>query len=145
MRLDFVVRCKQSRLQDCPWLCRGSASQSESVMKLTTIVAAALLAGATLSSVFPAAEASPGSRGLSCIAKVIHSEELPFAPIGNWLVKVSLEIIPPNGNAYQTTLQDWMPWQGPPPRRGQAFRVQCDPANPRDLHLTSQAAARTAF
>ena len=137
MRLDFVVRCKQSRLQDCPWLCRGSASQSESVMKLTTIVAAALLAGATLSSVFPAAEASPGSQGRSCIAKVVHSGELPFAPIGNWLVKVSLEIIPPNGNAYQTTLQDWMPWQGPPPRRGQEFRVQCEPANPRDLHLTS--------
>jgi hypothetical protein len=113
-------------------------------MKFTT-TAAALLTGATLASAIPTAPASPGNQGLPCIAKVIHSEELPFAPINNWLVKVTLEITPPNGNAYQTTLQDWMPWQGPPPRRGQAFRVQCDPANPSDLHLISQTAARTAF
>jgi hypothetical protein len=113
-------------------------------MKLI-IAAAALLAGATSASAIFPAQASPGNQWLSCIAKVIHSEELPFAPIGNWLVKVTLEITPPAGNAYQTTLQDWMPWQGPPPRRGQAFRVQCDPANPSDLHLISQAAARTAF
>jgi len=97
--------------------------------------AAALLTGATLASVTPTAQASPGNQGLACIAKVIHSEELPFAPIGNWLVKVTVQVTPPNGNTYQTTLQDWMPWQGPPPRRGQAFRVHCDPANPRDLHL----------
>jgi hypothetical protein len=90
-------------------------------MKLT-IAAATLLAGATLAT--PAA-ASPGDQQLPCIAKVIHSEELPFAPIGNWLVKVTLEITPPNGNTYQTNFQDWMPWQGPPPRRGQAFRVNC--------------------
>jgi len=110
-------------------------------MKLT-IIAATLLAGATLAN---AAEASPGNQVLRCTAKVIHSEELPFAPVGNWLVKVTLEITPPSGNAYQTNLQDWMPWQGTPPRRGQAFRVQCDPAHPRDLHLISRAAARTAF
>jgi hypothetical protein len=144
MHLDFVVRRKQSRLQYPRWLCHGNASQPENLMKLT-MVAAALLAGATLSCAAPAAQASPGSRGLSCITRVIHSEELPFAPIGNWLVKVTLEITPPNGNAYQTTLLDWMPWQGPPPRRGQAFRVQCGPANPRELHLISQSAARTAF
>jgi hypothetical protein len=111
-------------------------------MKLT-IAAATLLAGTTLAS--PAALAAPGNQGLPCIAKVIHSEELPFAPVGNWLVKVTLEITPPHGNAYQTNLQDWMPWQGPPPRRGQAFRVQCDPANPGDLHLISRPAASTAF
>jgi hypothetical protein len=122
----------------------ATPTNPENVMKLT-MIAATLLAGATLSSVAPAAQASPGSRGLPCIARVIHAEELPFAPIGNWLVKVTLEITPPNGNAYQTTLQDWMPWQGPPPRRGQAFRVQCDPANPRELHLISRAAAPTAF
>lgn len=136
MHLDVIVRYKQSR--------HGNASQPEHVMKLTIRVAT-LLAGAALESATLTAEASPGNQGLPCAAKVIHSEELPFAPIGNWLVKVTLEITPPNGNAYQTTLQDWMPWQGPPPRQGQAFRVQCDPANPSDLHLLSQAAARTAF
>lgn len=112
-------------------------------MKLS-IPAAILLAGATLASTTPTALASPGNQGLSCIARVIHSEELPFAPVGSWLVKVTLKITQPNGSAYQTNLQDWMPWQGPPPRRGQAFRVQCDAANPGDLHLISQAAARTA-
>ena len=110
-----------------------------------TMTAATLLAGAALASAVLTAQASPGNPGLPCIAKVIHSEELPFAPINSWLVKVTLEITPPNGNAYQTTLQDWMPWQGPPPRRGQAFRVQCDPANPRDLHHISRTAAPTAF
>lgn len=113
-------------------------------MKLT-MTAATLLAGATLASAVLAAQASPGNQGRPCIAKVIHSEELPFAPINSWLVKVTLEVTPPDGNAYQTTLQDWMPWQGPPPRRGQAFRVQCDPANPGDLHLITRSAARTTF
>jgi hypothetical protein len=107
-----------------------------------TITAATLLAGATLASAIPTAQASPGKQ---CIAKVIYSEELPFAPINSWLVKVTLEIKPPNGNTYQATLQDWMPWQGPPPRRGQAFRIQCDPTNPGDLHLISHAATRAAF
>ena len=77
-----------------------------------------------------------------CTARVVHSEELPFAPIDNWLVKVTLEITPQNGSTYITTLQDRMPWQGPPPRRGQAFRLWCDPANPNDLHLASRPAVK---
>jgi len=144
MHLDFTVRCKQSRSRDHYWLCHGNASEPEYAMKLT-VTAATLLAGATLASANLTAQASPGNPGLPCIAKVLYSEELPFAPINSWLVKVTMEITPPNGNAYRTTLQDWMPWQGPPPRRGQAFRVQCDPANPRDLHLISRTAAQTAF
>jgi hypothetical protein len=145
MHLDFIVPCKQSLIYKIViGLVTDNATQPEHVMKLT-IPAATLLAGAALASATPTALASPGIQGLSCLAKVIHSEELPFAPVGNWLVKVTLEITPPNGNAYQTTVQEWMPWQGPPPRRGQAFRVQCDPTNPNDLHLVSHAAARTAF
>jgi hypothetical protein len=102
----------------------------------------AMLAGAVLSSVPAAAGSDPG---LPCIARVIHSEELPFAPINTWLVKVTLEITPPNGGAFITTLQDSIPWQVPPPRRGQTFRLRCDPANPGNLHLMSQAAASTVF
>lgn len=113
-------------------------------MKLFTI-ATTLLAGATLASATPAVQASPGNQGLPCVAKVIHSEELPYAPINTWLVKATLEITPPNGIPYQTTLQDWMPWQGPPPRRGQTFRVLCDPANPGHLYPISHAATRPAF
>jgi hypothetical protein len=79
-------------------------------MKIT-IAAAALLIGAMQTS-----QASSGNRGLMCIAKVTHSEELPFAPVYHWLVKVTLEITPPDGEAYEVTLQDTMPWQAPPPR-----------------------------
>ena len=110
-----------------------------------TIAAAALLATATFSNVTAASQASPGYRGLPCVARVIQSEELPYAPIGSWLVRVTLEITPPQGGAYQTTLQDYMPWQGPPPRRGQAFRLLCDPANPADLHIISRNGAPAVF
>jgi hypothetical protein len=118
-------------------------------MKLTiaaaTLLAAATLAAATLASTTLTAQASPDNQGFACIARVVHSEELPFAPINSWLVRVTLEITPSNGKAFETTLQDWMPWQGPPPRRGQAFRLRCDPAHSTDLRLISRAGARTAF
>jgi hypothetical protein len=116
---------------------RGSNQAEHHLMKLTT-PAVALLTAATLSSAIAAAQVSPGNRALPCVARVVYSEELPFAPIGSWLVRAILEITPPNGIAYQMTLQDYMPWQGPPPRRGQVFRLLCDPANPGDLHLISR-------
>jgi hypothetical protein len=98
-------------------------------MKLI-IAAAALLAGA-----MQTAQAYPAHQRPVCIAKVLHSEELPFAPVNHWLVKVTLEITPPTGSPYEATLQDTMPRQAHPPRRGQAFRLWCDPTNPTDLHL----------
>ena len=93
------------------------------------IIAAALLGA------IPAALASPGTQGQACIAKVIKSVELPFGPLGTWKVQVTLQITPPGGVTYQTTLQENMPWQGPPPRRGQVLRLWCDPADPTNLHL----------
>jgi hypothetical protein len=98
-------------------------------MKLT-VVAGTLLAGMAMTTT-----AFAGSQGNTCTARVLHSEELPFAPFGSWLVKVTLEVTPPDGNAYEVKVQDDMPWQGPPPRRGQKFRLLCDPANPGDLHF----------
>ena len=80
-----------------------------------------------------------------CKARIVYSEELPYAPIGTWLVKVTLEITPRNAAPYITTLQDRMPWQGHPPRRGQAFRLWCDPANPGYLQLVSGAVVKSAF
>jgi hypothetical protein len=109
-------------------------------MKLST-AAATLLAGAMLS--VPASAA--GNQGPACIARVLHSEELPFAPMNYWLVKVTLEITPPNGSPFETTLQDSTPWQVAPPRRGQTFRLRCDPADPGHLHLMPQAIAPAAF
>jgi hypothetical protein len=73
-----------------------------------------------------------------CMARVVYSEELPFAPIDSWLVKVTLEITPRNGIPYFTTLQDRTPWQSPPPRRGQTLRLWCDPANPDHLQFASR-------
>jgi hypothetical protein len=95
----------------------------------------AAIATALLLATMLSAQASPGSDRLVCLAKVISSEQLPFAPMGYWLVKVTLEVSPPGGPAYQVTVQDNMPWQGPPPRRGQIFRLWCDPADPTNLHL----------
>ena len=117
-------------------------------MKLC-IAAAIVLATATLwaqgSTLASTRASAGGGQGLPCTARVLYSEELPFAPINTWLVKVTLGITPPNGGAFVTTLQDSMPWQVAPPRQGQTFRLRCDPANPGNLHLMPQAAARTAF
>jgi hypothetical protein len=140
MHLAFDSPCKQSRQGHRSLLVIGMHPNGTQDMKLS-IAAAIVLTGAMLS--VPAAAGS--DQGLSCIARVIHSEELPFAPINTWLVKVTLEITPPNGGAFVTTLQDSIPWQVAPPRRGQTFRLRCDPANPGNLHLMSQAAAQTAF
>jgi hypothetical protein len=83
---------------------------------------AALLLGAVVS-----AQASP-SRDRLCTADVLHSEELTFAPIYYHLVRTDLRIIPPNGPAYQTTVEKMLPWQTPPPRQGQRYRFWCDAA-----------------
>jgi hypothetical protein len=83
-------------------------------------------------------------QALPCTARVLSSEELPFAPVNTWLVKVTLEVTPPNGGAFVTSMQNTMPWQVRPPRQGQTFRVRCDPANPGDLQLM-RPAARKAF
>ena len=109
------------------------------------IAAAIALATATLLTQ-GLTQASAGSdQGLPCTARVLYSEELPFAPINTWLVKVTLEVTPPNGGVFVTSMQNTIPWQVRPPRQGQMFRVRCDPANPGDLQLMSKAAARTAF
>jgi hypothetical protein len=111
-------------------------------MKLAN-AAAAVLVAAMPSTAITAAQASPGYH--RCVARVVQSEELPFAPIGSWLVRVTLEITAPNGSAYQATFQDYMPWQAPPPRRGQAFRLLCDPSNPANFHLISRHGTPAAF
>jgi hypothetical protein len=91
-----------------------------------------LFLGATLS-----AQAAPThvSHRPACVAKVLESEELPFAPMGYWLVRVVLEITAPGAPAFVITRQDNMPIQQRPPRQGETFHVRCDPANPNDLHL----------
>ena len=110
----------------------------------SAFAAAIAMAGTMLAGTAANAQAA-GSTLHPCTARVIYSEELPFAPIDSWLVKVTLEITPKNAAPYYTTLQEQMPWQGPPPRRGQAFRAWCDPANPNVLRLTSHRIAASSF
>jgi hypothetical protein len=100
-----------------------------------TLSVGAILVGAISVGAMVAPQASYGSQQRACIARVLHSEELPFAPFHHWLVRVTLEVTAPNGRAYEMDLHDNMPWQARPPRRGQAFRLSCDPVNPADLHL----------
>ena len=108
------------------------------------MLACTTLACVTLAGRAAQAQEAPGSLQ-PCTARVVYSEQLPYAPIDTWLVKVTLEITPRHGAPYVTTLQDRMPWQGPPPRRGQAFRLWCDPAHPSYLQLTSGAVVKAAF
>jgi hypothetical protein len=115
----------------------------EMAMK-SAIAAAIAMAGATLAGT--AANAQAADNALQpCTARVVYSEELPFAPIDSWLVKVTLEITPRNGAPYYTSMQDRMPWQGPPPRRGQAFRLWCDPADPSHPRLASRRVLKSAL
>ena len=108
------------------------------------MLACATLACVTLAGGVAQAQEAPGPLQ-PCTARVVYSEQLPYAPIDTWLVKVTLEITPRHGTPYVTTLQDRMPWQGPPPRRGQAFRLWCDPAHPSYLQLASGAVVKSAF
>jgi hypothetical protein len=78
---------------------------------------------------FSTAQAAQINPGAVCTAKVVQSEELPYAPIGSWLVRVTLQVIPLRGPQFLTTLEHSVPWQRSAPRRGEIFRVRCDPAN----------------
>ena len=100
--------------------------------------AAIALAGTILTATAANAQNAAG-QFQPCIARVIYSEETPFAPVDNWHVNVTLAITPQNGSPYVAALESRMPWQGPPPRRGHAFRVWCDPAHPNDLRLASRS------
>jgi hypothetical protein len=112
-------------------------------MKSVTAATIVLILG-TLASGTASARSAP-TRLEHCTARIVYSEELPFAPIGSWLVRTTLEITSKNGAPYYTTSQEWMRWQGPPPRRGQAFRAWCDPANPAHWRQTAGAAAKSVF
>jgi len=113
-------------------------------MKSVTITAIVLACAISAGEVANAQRVPPGQLQ-PCMARVVYSEELPFAPIDSWLVKVTLQVIPRSGASYFTTLQERMPWQGPRPRRGQAYRVWCDPANPNHLQMASGSVGKSAF
>lgn len=86
-----------------------------------------VLAAACLD-VLPNAQASSTTPN-DCTARVLHSEELPYAPIGHWLVQVTLEVTPSNGPQFVTTLLREIPSRKSPPRRGETYRLRCSSAN----------------
>jgi hypothetical protein len=63
-----------------------------------------------------------------CFVEVLYSEELPGAPIFQNLVRARLRVTLADRPPFETTVEKFMPWQVPPPRRGQRFKMLCDPA-----------------
>ena len=65
------------------------------------------------------------ARAPSCVLEVLFSEELPIGPLFYHTVKADLLVTPPKGQPFETTVWKVIPWQVPPPRRGQRFRRPC--------------------
>ena len=67
-------------------------------------------------------------RDSRCLVEVLYSEELLIAPLFYHTVKAAVLVTPPGAPPFETTVQKVIPWQVPPPRRGQRVRVACDSA-----------------
>jgi hypothetical protein len=94
-----------------------------------TFVAAALSCFGLVA--IPQVLAAPSGR---CTALVLYSEELPYGAIGSWLVRAEVQVTPPRGPAFVSTLFDYVPWQMSF-RRGDTFRFNCERAETRNLRL----------
>jgi hypothetical protein len=98
------------------------------VVKPVFITSALLLGMLPAARADAASLAAPAGRN-ACLVEVLHSEELPYAPDYQHLVKATLLVTPPGGPAFETTVLKYITWQTPPPRQGQRRRMWCDPAN----------------
>ena len=105
---------------------------------MKSVFAAAIALAGAISATTTANAQGADNQFQPCTARVVYSEETPFSPFENWHVHVTLQITPQNGSPYFMARESRMPWQGPPPRRGQVFHVWCDPAHPNDLRLASR-------
>lgn len=63
----------------------------------------------------------------SCRAEVLHSEELPIAPLFYHTIKATMLVTTSDARRFETIVYKVIPWQVPPPRQGQRVRVRCDP------------------
>ncbi|WP_066513654.1 hypothetical protein [Bradyrhizobium macuxiense] len=66
--------------------------------------------------------AAPAGR---CRAEVLRSEELPYAPIGSWLLKATVRVTYPHGQTVDQTFLKNSPWQVTL-RRGDKFWIDCE-------------------
>ena len=62
----------------------------------------------------------------SCQVEVLYSEELPIGPMFHHTVKAALLVTAPDTPPFETTVVKVIPWQVPPPRRGQRVHLRCD-------------------
>ena len=119
---------------------QGQCRNGEYAVKLK-VIATTLLVGTLLAAQADSApltghgrrseaRAIPRDRNSVCIVDVLHSEELPFAPLFYHRLRATLRITPPGGPAFETTVEKLIPWQVPPPRQGQRLRLWCDPTSP---------------
>jgi hypothetical protein len=60
-----------------------------------------------------------------CRLEVLSSAELPYAPIGDWLLKTRVRVTYPHGPAAILALASNSPWQATL-RRGDAFWFDCE-------------------
>jgi hypothetical protein len=88
-------------------------------MKIGMISATILCLG--VASGGPASAATPAR----CHAEVIRSEELPYAPVGSWLLKATVRITYPRGPTVESTFVKTAPWHVTL-RRGDAFWFDCE-------------------
>lgn len=99
-------------------------------MKRTAILMATLLANpATVWASDQARQGGSDDRMRArpgCQVEVLYSEELPGAPIFQNRVRAWLQITPPRHPPFEVTVERFVPWQMPPPRRGQRLRLGCD-------------------
>ena len=80
-----------------------------------------LVLGLCLISVQVACAAKPHR----CHAEVLRSEELPYAPVGSWLLKATMRITYPHGPSTVSTILTNSPWQTTL-RRGDTFWFNCE-------------------
>jgi hypothetical protein len=60
-----------------------------------------------------------------CRVEVVRSEELPYAPVGSWLLKATVRVTYPRGPTVETTFFKTAPWQVTL-RRGEEFWLDCE-------------------
>jgi hypothetical protein len=64
----------------------------------------------------------------SCTVEVLDAELLPYAPLGSWLTKATIEVRPAHGSPFDLTVRGILLWQMAI-RRGEMFRVPCELAS----------------
>jgi hypothetical protein len=75
------------------------------------------------------------ARAQFCLVEVLRSEELPLGPTFSHTIRATMLVTLPNRPPFQLTVRRVIPWQSPPPRRGQRWHVSCEPALIETLRL----------